>query len=305
MRGAAKKIINQAQEYQLKGEIYPKVIYNEKIESAFNYNKFPVIKDKKGNTILEVKDALFVTEKYNFSENRATKEDNYSLLTTRDFIRWLSGESRSYGTGNFEDSVFSRLNIIDPKTNEIAKFTSHDIRHWLNTFYAEGGLDEESIALYFNRDKRQNATYDQTTSKTRLNNLRKAVEEGKAMGNGPKNYELISEYSKEDAKAYLNSYTLMVNLMPHGTCSLNWNVDPCPHYNSCFNCENKNGETGVCDNFIINKDNKEHVEGVKSVIKDTEMVLNVMPEESPQYIHVKNIYDNAKDILKDKESKNE
>ena len=305
IRESAKKIISQAQKYQLKGEIYPKVIYNEKIESAFNYNEFPVIKDKKGNVVLEVKNALFVTEKYKFSESRATKEDNYSLLTTKDFIRWLSGEARSFGTKNIEDSVFSRLNIIDPKTDEIAKFTSHDIRHWLNTFYAEGGLDEESIALYFNRDKRQNATYDQTTSKTRLNNLRKAVKEGKAMGNGPKNYELISEHSKEDAKAYLNSYTLMVNLMPHGTCSLNWNVEPCPHYNSCFNCENKNGETGVCDNFIIDKDNKKHIEGVKSVIKDTKMVLNIMPEESPQYIHVKNIYDNAKDILNDKESENE
>ena len=305
LREKTKKIIEKAQEYQLNGEVYPNVISNDKIEKAFNHQSNAIIKDKRGKAVLKAKDALFVIEKYKFSDNRATKENNYTVLNTSDFMRWLSGESRSLGTGNFEDSVFSRLNIKDPKTNEIAKFTSHDVRHWLNTYYAEGGLDEESIALYFNRDQKQNATYDQTTSKTRLNNIRNAVEEGKAIGNLQDNYQLLSEVSQKQAKAYLKSHTLMVNLMPHGTCSLNWGVEACQHYNSCFNCENKNGETGVCEHLVVEKNNAEHIEGVKNIVKDSELMLNTIPNESPQYIHVKNIYDNAKNILKDKEKKDE
>jgi hypothetical protein len=305
LREKTKEIIEQAQEYQLKGEVYPEVIVNTKIEKAFNHKAHSVIKDKKGKAILKAKDALFVIEKYKFSEVRVTKDNDFTVLSSSDFIRWLSGETRSLGTGNTEDSVFSRLNIIDPKTNEVAKFTSHDVRHWLNTYYAEGGLDEESIALYFNRDQKQNATYDQTTSKTRLNNIRNAVEEGKTIGNLQDNYHLLSEVSKKQAKAYLKSHTLMVNLMPHGTCNLNWGVETCEHYNSCFNCENKNGETGVCEYLVVDKNNQEHVKGVQEIVNDSKLALNTIPETSPQYIHIKNIHDNAENLLNDKESKDD
>lgn len=288
----ATKIIKNAQiSYQLIGDVYPCPSYNGDLERRFKRIIHPVVETKDGTPVLQPEDALFILSKYQLSESRGTRIGNYTLLDQKQFIRWFCGEKRSLGTKNSEDSCFSRLDIIDPKTGEIAKFISHDIRHWLTTFYLEGGMPSDQVALLFNRAANQNDTYDQTSSKTRLNNMRQAIRDGGAMGHVADTFHEIAEYSREEAEQYLEACTLQLNLMPHGGCSLNWGVKACPNHNGCFN-----GENGVCEHLCVDpKDENTKVE-LSRMVHETETALQVIPEQSPQYNHYQNIQRNINEL---------
>ncbi len=196
------------------------------------------------------------------------------------------------GVYNNYTPCFSRLGIVDHKTGEIAKFTSHDIRHWLTTYLLEGGMPSDQVALLFNRAPEQNDTYDQTSSKTRLNNMREAIRNGGAMGHVADTYHEIAEYSREEAEQYLKVSTLQLNLMPHGGCALNWGMNACPHHNGCFN-----GSEGVCEYLCIDLNNQQTKVELDRMAQETETALSIIPEQSPQYSHYANIQRNPQKLF--------
>jgi len=297
-RNIFRDIIDDARDnFQLKDKVFPLPEQNKTLESEFSLKVRPVIKMKDGTPVLQPEDTLFIVNKYELTKSRGTKRRSYHLLGLKDFSRWLCGESRSLGTRNDEDSIFSRLEIIDPRTGEIAKFTSHDVRHWLNTYYAEGGMNEEAIALLFNRDKSQNHTYDQTSSKTRLNNLRSAIREGHALGHAAETYSRIAKYSRKEAEKYLNAYTLMVNIMPHGACTLSWGMTACPNQHSCFAGSCESGEDGVCKYLSIDTADVQQIEEITRIQRETKATLDFMPDSSPQYEHLTKVEKNISTLL--------
>lgn len=284
-RDRCQHIINDAMQMQLKGQVYPLPPYSAKLEAKFRRKIRPVIVDGRNKSILEPEDALFVIPRYFFSEARSTKDGDYRLITDKAIGRWLNGEGRSHGTGNHEDSCFVRLGINDPKTGEPAKFTTHDVRHWLNTVYAEGHVDEDTIALIFSRKKGSNHVYDQTSKKVRLENLRQSVRNGGQMGYLSANYSRLAEFSREDAERYLIANTLMVNFMPHGVCSLSWGMKSCPNFLSCFS-----GENGKpCGHLHVDCTDEQQVHEMKAIDRELASTLDRMPEASPQFEHIRNI----------------
>lgn len=287
-------ILDARDNYQLKGKMFPCPPYDMDIEEQFKRVINPVITSKNGEPILQPEDTLLITLTYQLTKSRVTKKNGYSLITDQSISRWLSGEKRSLGTKKEEDSCFSRLGIIDPKTGEIAKFVSHDIRHWLTTFLLEGGMNNDQVALLFNRAPNQNDTYDQTSSKTRLANMRQAIRGGGAMGHVAETYHNIAEYSRSEAEQYLEASTLQLNLMPHGGCSLNWGMSACQNHNGCFNSEH-----GLCENLCINPDNTETKQELGRMQREAEIALSVIPEQSPQYNHFRNIQKNLKELCEE------
>ncbi len=288
-------IIEDARDnYQLKGEVYPCPPHNADLEEKFKRVIHPLITSKDGLPLLQPEEALLITTKYQLTDARGTKLANYQLIDDKALIRWFAGEKRSHGTKNAEDSCFSRLDIIDPKTGEIAKFTSHDIRHWLTTYYLEGGIPSDQVALLFNRAPGQNDTYDQTSSKTRLNNMREAIRDGGAIGHVSDVYHEIAEYSREEAEQYLQACTLQLNLMPHGGCSLNWGMSACTHHNGCFN-----DQDGICEHLCIDLTEQETITELTRLKQETNTALSVIPEESPQYLHYENIRRNLSTLIED------
>lgn len=275
--------------YQLKGNIYPCPIYNKFYDQQYKWVIHPVISSKNGAPILQPEDTLLITHTYQLTDSRGTKTNDYSLISDKAISRWFCGEARSIGTKNAEDSCFSRLGIIDPKTGKIAEIIPHDIRHWLSTHLLEGGMPNDQVALLFNRAPNQNDTYDQTSSKTRLNNMRQAIRDGGAIGHVADTYHNICEYSRQEAEQYLEASTLQLNLMPHGGCSLNWGMKACQNHNGCFNSEN-----GLCQNLCIDPENHETKIELDRMMRETEIALVVIPEQSPQYIHYQNIKHNLK-----------
>lgn len=287
-------IIKDARDnYQLKGKVYPLPPYNHSFEEKYIRHIHPVIKSRIGKPILEPEDALLVIKTYQFSNYRSTKCD-YTIITDKDIHRWFSGEIRSHGTKNHEDSCFSRLGIIDPKTREIAKFTPHDIRHWLTTYLQEGGMPNDQIALLFNRSPKQNDTYDQTSSKVRLNNMRQAIRDGGAMGHVAETFHLLAEVSRYDAEEYLKACTLQLNLMPHGGCTLNWGISACQNHNACFN-----GANGLCEHLCIDYKNAETRDELDRMMQETDTALGIIPPQSPQFEHYRNIQKNLQQLHKE------
>ncbi|TCS40086.1 hypothetical protein [Reinekea marinisedimentorum] len=282
------KLIEDARDnYQLKGKTYPLPESNSKLEKQFQRKERPIIKDDEENAVLWPEEALLVIPKYSLTSKRRTKHNEYYFVSDGGISRWLCGELRSLGTGKEEDSVFSRLNIIDPKTEAIAKFTSHDIRHWLTTYYLEGGMPSEQVALLFNRSEAQNHVYDQTLSTTRLKSLKNSIKEGNAIGHVADTYSNIATYSRKQAEEYLEACTLQMNLMPHGGCSLNWGMESCQNHNACFN-----SPEGVCKSLCLDLNDPETKKEVVQLHKEAASALLYIPETSPQHSHYQSIKQN-------------
>ena len=260
----------------------------------------PVLKTKEGKPVIYPSEALLVTQKYALSETRSTKADEFSVVGDRQFSSWLAGEARSRGTGNHEDSVFSRLEIIDPRNEEFVKFTTHDVRHWLNTIYQNGGLTEDQIALIFNRKHRQqNAVYDQTSNRERSERMKQAIRDKIAVGNATNTYSALAEFSRDEAEEYLAAVVRMVNPMPHGVCMLDWSTAPCPHNLSCFSCETE--DPGPCEHLTVDPGNKEHVQELQRIAREADLIIDAIEvqgfEESPQIDHFKRVRTNVGVVL--------
>ncbi|MDO9520572.1 MAG: hypothetical protein Q7L19_10200 [Pseudohongiella sp.] len=297
-RDIVRDIIDEAQSLQLQGKSYPAQPFDGPLEERFRRYVRPLLKDKNGNTILHQDEALLIVQKYALSEQRGTKEGDFSSITEHSFSRWLAGESRSLDSGNTEDSVFSRLGIVDPRTGKTAKFTSHDIRHWLNTIYQNGGLTEDQIALIFNRKyKKQNSTYDQTTGKQRTARLKAAVRDKIAVGQVAESYNVIADYSRTDAEEYLSAVLRMVNPMPHGVCTLDWATTPCPHHLSCFSCNDEM----PCEHLIIEASHESSVTELKCIQREADMSIAAIStqglDDSPTFHHFKRISRNVSMVL--------
>jgi len=286
-------IIDEAQRLQLEGKVYPAPTRQPSLEGKYSRTIRPVVEDANGKALLAPEDTLFIVPRYLFSEARGTKEGDYRLISDNAISRWFNGEARSHDTGNHEDSCFTRLGIIDPKTEELAKFTAHDVRHWLNTVYAEGHMDEQTIALIFNRKKGANHTYDQTSKMVRLERVREDVREGKSLGQISENYQRLAEFSREDAEEYLLAGTRMVNIMPHGACTLSWGMEACPNHLSCFAGNGK----GCCEHLHIDLSDPEQLDEVRRIGREIEATLDYMPEESPQHGHYRGIKHNIAALL--------
>lgn len=299
-RTVIRDILDRAQALQLQGKVYPAPPLDLVLESRYQRHVQPLLRDKKGNAVLYQDEALLIVQKYALSEHRGTKEGEFSSLTEGHISRWLCGEARSAGTGKSEDSVFNRLRIRDPRNGEVAKFTTHDIRHWLNTIYQNGGLTEDQIALIFNRRyQKQNSTYDQTSSKVRTDRLKQAVRKKVAVGQVTETYSRIAEYSREDAEDYLRAVLRMVNPMPHGVCTLDWATTPCPHHLSCFS----GNEEEPCEHLVIEPSHDATVQELERIQREAQLTIAAIESqgvvESPTIDHFKRIRRNIAATLED------
>lgn len=293
-RKLVQEIINKAKALQLQGKALPAPMLDRALEASFQRRIRPLLRTKGGKAVLWQDDALLVIQKYGLSEQRSTVPDDFSSLTDKSIQRWLTGEARSRGTGNHEDSVFIRLKIIDPRTDEVAKFTIHDIRHWLNTIYQNGGLTEDQIALIFNRrHMQQNATYDQTSNKVRLARLKQAVRDKIAVGQVTESYHRLADFSRNDAEDYLAATLRMINPMPHGICTLGWATNPCPHHLSCFSCNDQR----PCEHLVIDPADKKTKAELERMQHESDLVMAAIEsqgvEDSPTVDHFKRIRRNV------------
>ena len=271
-------IVADAQAHQLRGETYPQPVHSAELEKHHR-RSFALVRDVTGKTLLEAQDALLLKQ-------RPGAADDFLAVTAGDLAVWLY--KKDVG------SVFERLGIIDPRTGEIAKFTWHDVRHWLDTQFERGGLTQQQIALIFGRkDVRQNAVYDQTTGVERTERLRQAVRDGQLTGVISETYSRLADTSREQAEEFLAAAMRMVNIMPHGLCTLNWAMSPCPHFLSCFTCGGEEGDQGPCEHLVVDRDSESQINEVQRLRTEAQAALKVIPPESPMFDRYLRVFTNT------------
>jgi hypothetical protein len=309
MRDRAKEnaflIVQETQKAQLSGITMPMPSQQSTMENKFRQTRPVALKTTKGKPILLAEDALFVIEKNSLSETKTTKEEGIHLITPSDLSGWLTGEKRSYGTGNFEDAAASRLGIIDPRTGEHASFTWHDIRHWLNTTYENGGLSQDQISMMFNRRSTAgNSPYSHTSNEVRADQLRDSIREKKTEGHITRAAAALADVDRTKAEAYLKATTRTHNPMPHGVCTLNWAAEPCPHHLSCFSCHSdpKTQDPVPCEHLVVDLNDpsqKQEIERLRASSEETVQQMDNMDlHESPQFQHHSRVVKATAHILK-------
>lgn len=246
--------------------------------------------------LLEPEDALFIIPRYFLSSHHRSRSNQYTTVSTKVFSAWLFGCSKN------ENSFFFENNVVDPRTGEAAKFTWHDLRHWLDTTYKQGGLSELQVNTILGRkDQKQGAVYDQTPALERsevVHELLAKIRDNKAVGVVQDTFNEISLANRQTAEAYLLAAVRIVNPMPHGGCLHNLALKPCPHSLSCF-VEGPSAEP--CDHLIIDPaDNAQFVE-VKWVRDNAESIQEYIKsaggQSSPQFSYFQNVAKSADKIL--------
>lgn len=298
-------VVREAQAAQTAGRAMPAPAPRPDLVARFQQTPPVALKTTKGATLLLAEDALFVLEKNALSEVKATKEQGIHLVTSQDLARWLTGEKRSLGTGNFEDAAAARLGVLDPRTGKPAAFSWHDVRHWLNTTYENGGLSQDQIAMMFNRRSTAgNSPYSHTSHAIRADRLRETIREQKAEGHITRAAAALADVDRAKAEAYLRATTRTHNPMPHGVCTLNWAAEPCPHHLSCFSCHSdpKTQAPVPCEHLVVDLNDpaqKTEVERLHATATATVQQMDDLDlHTSPQFRHHTRVAEATAHLLK-------
>ncbi|MCA2008530.1 hypothetical protein [Tritonibacter mobilis] len=290
------KLMLEAFEAQAGGRVFPLPDRNEQLEHDYARKRPVLLQDPDGRAILYVDEALMVIPKRLFGAHQ-TKTDQFKAIETTQFIHWLGGRAG-------RSSVFQRFGIIEPQTGEIAKFTSHDIRHWLNTAYHRGGLTQVQIATLFNRhDPRGNSPYNQMTNEERREAIGHGIDSDAITGHISDTFRSLAETNRDEAEGYLQAMTRQLNVMPHGLCAKDLVTDPCPHHLSCFSCETDGTTPGKpCSFLILDTNDTEQLKEVKRIHDNAAAMLEWFEEDemtdTPQFGHFKTIMLSTETVLK-------
>jgi transposase len=296
-------LIDEAREAQLSQSEYGRPNDDLYLESKYRAAQNILSDPASGKTVLNLAEALFVTFKNQMSVCHKVDPERVQAVSFGQFNNWLAGYARDRGTDRPGEAVCARLDIFDPRTEEPAKLTNHDFRHWLETAYENGGLSQTQIATLFNRSStKANAGYDQTNSKLRRERLKDALTDGFLLGHAAEAYVQIAKNSPEEAADYLEAATKFYNPMPHGICRLNWAMEPCPHALSCFSCGDAQDDASEpCEHLIIDIANRAQIEEIARIHRNAQSIAQIMYEDgangSPQFAQFQRIARSTRFIL--------
>lgn len=299
------KIIEEAAWCQIKQRSFDAPERDEKMEDIFRLDTSVLRDPGTGRIILNAPEALFITFKNQFSPTLRVNTDRFTILGANHLNHWLGGYTRDHKTGKDTDSVLSRFQIRDPRTGNIAKITVHNIRHWLNTAYEDGGLTQDQIAILFNRRSvAANAGYLHTSITVRAERLRQSVRDGLILGHAASAHARLAQESPEEAEIYLATATKFYNPMPHGICLLNWAAEVCPHSLSCLNCtNNRRAEPQPCEFLVIDREDPQQVTEIERANRNATAITAIMAEDgmttSPQFAHFENVRKTTEQILEE------
>lgn len=289
--------LKEAQRLQLLGHSYPCPPRDLELENRYRLQQRPVIVGLNGKPLLEPHEALFVIESHTLSYNKRPQKGRHVAVAGNTLIRWLGGEAKAKSTGRVTESIFARFNIIDPRTSEIATFTSHQIRHWLNTMYLKGGLTSVEAALVMGHDPTTNAVYDQRDFLEREAALKQAVRARHAVGHTPDVYLELAEQDQGRAEEYLEATLRRYTVMPHGACMRDLRRDPCPNQLACF-ADQTRIDGGACQYLIVDRYAPEILTRLQELERQQDVMLTVLPESSPQHVHAGRTKKNIESFIK-------
>ncbi|WP_157883345.1 hypothetical protein [Pseudomonas sp. ATCC 13867] len=277
-----KDILDDALVCQLNCRVYSPDIYPDVNREDFVKKVNPVIMSETGASVLHPKDALYVVSE-NLLNSYKVKRGSFTVVSVGMFTEWLSGSKKREG-------FLVRHKVVDSRTGEMARFSWHDVRHWLNTVYKRGGLTDTQVALLLGRkSSEQTAVYDHVGIRDRVASIRKtrdSIRSGEAAGYITDTYKRLRVVDEGRAEQYLEASTSLLNYMPHGVCTMNLALNPCPHHLSCFS---HGKEDEACEHLVIDVQNLSQIAQIRKIHDSSERFIRRLKEigksDSPQFIH--------------------
>ena len=139
------------------------------------------------------------------------------------FNKTLVGDSKS----SIQASTLKRA--FPDKFNLDNKFSSHQLRHLLNTVALKNDVSGFELAAWSSRkDLRQNAAYDQITDEEMVERTRGLISKGES--------SRAIEVTVIDGPNIEEVPHLAVQETPFGRCSSPWAVSPCELNGDCIAC---------------------------------------------------------------------
>jgi hypothetical protein len=293
VRNIVGAIFEEAAAFQLQDKPYPFEIDLE-YEKSFYRSILPTIRAS-SDALLEPEDSLFVISRNLLTYSNKKRSNEFTKVSDKAFISWL-------GTTDKAGALFQRFNILDPRTGSVADFTWHDIRHWLNTAYKQGGLSDSQVNIILGRAEYSQAqVYDHTSALTRslmLQEMMQRVREDKTIGLIQTTFNKLMIDDRKSAEDYLTAAIRVINPMPHGGCAHNLALKPCQHHLSCL-AKGTNGKP--CEMLIVDAHNDKQKSEIQRIAHDADSIrvhiLNVGGESSPQFKHFQSVQDSANFLL--------
>ena len=299
----ARQIVSETIDAQLSGLPFDAPPRSKSVLRRFRREPLVALRSQRTKQVmLYARDALCVVFVGQLN-TEVTRQDLVRMVTTNMINFWLRGMPRSWGTRSREDSLFRRFNIIDPRTKQPASFTVHDLRHWLTTAYSEGGLSKDQMAVVFNRNSPgANSTYIQTPSKVRNENLRQTMADGQVLGHHSETHARLAREDPEQAAHYLESATKIYTPMPHGICTLNLALEPCPHSLRCFSCNREGKGAGkACEDLVVDPTDQGQRDEIRRINANAASMVSLLEDEemtdAPQYLHFREVVSSTADLL--------
>jgi len=302
MRNIVSLVVKEALSCQLQGQVYP-FEPDSAYEKNFHYSILPTV--RAGSKIfLEPENSLFVIPRNVLTYSDAVRSDQFRKVSSTIFDQWLSGASGR------DDSLFKRFNIIDPRTGTVARFTWHDVRHWLNTTYKQGGLSDAQVNVILGRtDYAQAQVYDHTPALSRsliLQEMMDRVKDDRTVGLIQTTFNKLKISDRKTAEEYLKSAIRVINPMPHGGCAHNLALKPCHNHLSCVA---KGTDGKPCEMLVVDSENKQQRAEIQKIANDASLIkvhiVNAGGESSPQFRHYECVEESANYILAEIFKKND
>ncbi|WP_161884188.1 hypothetical protein [Deinococcus alpinitundrae] len=286
-------LVDQAAAHQVNGTIYPEPDFDSTLEKSYQFDSKGIVYDRDNQRILEPWDALFVIEDRTLTPKGILTPKGYKNVTQGVLSNALCGH---HGSGKANDSLFKRYDIRDPRTGEVAKFTSNQLRQWLNTMYLRGGLTHEQAALVMGHDPGTNAQYDQRDYFERELLLQQSVRDGYAVGHVADVYISLADHDLQEAEAFLVASMRQYSIMPHGACVRDLKLDPCPNHLACF-VDHSSAQPDVCAHLVVDSRHPQVIEHLNALSRQQDLMLSMLPVTSPQHGHASLVRRNIQHIL--------
>jgi len=190
------------------------------IRSAYLPASFPFISDKKETKFSE---ALFCFFACQLNTRNTPYSERLMDIIPSWFNKTLVGDSKS----SIQASTLKRA--FPDKFNLDNKFSSHQLRHLLNTVALKNDVSGFELAAWSSRkDLRQNAAYDQITDEEMVERTRGLISKGES--------SRAIEVTVIDGPNIEEVPHLAVQETPFGRCSSPWAVSPCELNGDCIAC---------------------------------------------------------------------
>ncbi|HCT4697207.1 TPA: hypothetical protein OTY53_005201, partial [Klebsiella pneumoniae] len=163
-------------------------------------------------------------------------------------------------------NIFQRHGYTNENGDNIY-FTSHQIRHLLNTLAQRKGLTEEEIAKWSGRaNPLQNRVYNHISDE-------EILEQFESLQSETENYSISNQLTISDPlteESYLSIGHSAVHTTEFGYCVHDYTISPCEKFRDCINCSEQICIKGCFDSL----------DRLKTRLLDTEQLIEKVTSEA-------------------------